>query len=377
MTRRVLYLSGTRADFGLMLPTLRRLHATPEIALELVVTGMHLSPRYGLTVQEVEASGLPISARIPAEVDDDSVGMGRGAAQVMAGMAAVLAERRPDVLLLLGDRAEMLAGAFAAVLAGVPLFHLCGGERSGTVDDSMRHAISKLAHVHLVATEASRERLLRMGEEASRIHVVGTPGLVELESMATWTREDAARRFELDPSEPIAAVLFHPVVQDAELAGTQCRALLQAVRDEGLQAICLLPNADTGNSRIRAEIDRFCADAPGFRAVTHLARSDYVSLVATADLLIGNSSSGIIEAATFGTPVVNVGDRQRDREGNSNVINVAADESAIRAAIRRARGLPREQRGNVYGDGRTDVRVAALLTSIALDDVLLKKSNTY
>ncbi len=377
MTRKVLYLSGTRADFGLMLPTLQRLRATPTIALELAVTGMHLSPRFGLTVREVEASGLAISARITAEIDDDGVGMGRGAAQVMAGMVALLAERRPNVLLLLGDRAEMLAGAFAAVLAGVPVVHLCGGERSGTIDDAMRHAISKLAHVHLVATEGSRQRLLRMGEEDARIHVVGTPGLVGLEAMAQWTREEAARRFELDAARPIAAVLFHPVVQDADLAGTQCGALLQAVRAEGMQAICLLPNADTGNSRIRAEIDRVCADREGFRAVTHLSRGDYVSLLAAADLLIGNSSSGIIEAASFGTPVVNVGDRQLDRERNGNVIDAPAEEAAIRAAIRLARELPRELRENVYGDGETDVRVAALMASIALDGALLKKSNTY
>jgi GDP/UDP-N,N'-diacetylbacillosamine 2-epimerase (hydrolysing) len=153
--------------------------------------------------------------------------------------------------------------------------------------------------------------------------------------------------------------------------------LLHAVRAEGLQAICLLPNADTGNSRIRAEIDRFCADALGFRAVTHLERGDYVSLVAAADLLIGNSSSGIIEAATFGTPVVNVGDRQLDRERNVNVIDAPAEEGMIRAAIRRARSLPRDRRENVYGDGQTDMRVTGLMTRIALDDALLKKSNAY
>jgi GDP/UDP-N,N'-diacetylbacillosamine 2-epimerase (hydrolysing) len=377
VTRRVLYLTGTRADFGLMLPTLQRLQATPEIALELGVTGMHLSPRFGLTVREVEASGLPIAVRIPAEIDDDSIGMGRGAAQIMAGVVALLAERKPDIVLLLGDRAEMLAGAFAAVLAGVPVFHLCGGERSGTIDDAMRHAISKLAHVHLVATEGSRERLLRMGEEASRIHVVGTPGLVGLAALATRSRSELAGEHGLDAGRPLALVLFHPVVQDAAIAGEQCRVLLQAVRDEGLQALCLMPNADSGNAQIRTAIEQACAAAPGFRAVTHLPRSDYASLLAVADVLVGNSSSGLIEAATFGTPVVNVGDRQQGRERNANVTDAEPVLPELRKAIAAARRRERRPMHNVYGDGDTDARVASILSSLRLDTALLKKAMTY
>ncbi len=378
MTRKVLYLTGTRADFGLMLPTLHRVAVTPGLSLRLCVTSMHLSPRFGLTVSEVEASSLPIAARLPVNMDDDSrFGMAQAASQVMQGMVSVLAEIQPDILLLLGDRAEMLAAALPAMLAGVPIAHLCGGERSGTVDDAMRHAISKLAHLHLVATEESRQRLLRMGEEDVRIHVVGTPGLVGLQALVTRSREELAQVFDLDPTGPMAVVLFHPVVQDFALAGDQCRALLQAVHAEGLQAVCLMPNADTGNAVVRNAIERFCVEVQGFRPVTHLARPDYVSLIAAADMLIGNSSSGIIEAATFGTPVVNVGDRQRDRERNANVIDAPAELPAIREAIRIAAQVPRAQRSNVYGDGCTDSRVAEILSSVRLDTQLLKKKVTY
>jgi len=378
LTRKVLYLTGTRADFGLMLPTLHRVAVTPGLSLRLCVTSMHLSPRFGLTVSEVEASSLPIAARLPVNMDDDSrFGMAQAASQVMQGMVSVLAEIQPDILLLLGDRAEMLAAALPAMLAGVPIAHLCGGERSGTVDDAMRHAISKLAHLHLVATEESRQRLLRMGEEDVRIHVVGTPGLVGLQALVTRSREELAQVFDLDPTGPMAVVLFHPVVQDFALAGDQCRALLQAVHAEGLQAVCLMPNADTGNAVVRNAIERFCVEVQGFRPVTHLARPDYVSLIAAADMLIGNSSSGIIEAATFGTPVVNVGDRQRDRERNANVIDAPAELPAIREAIRIAAQVPRAQRSNVYGDGCTDSRVAEILSSVRLDTQLLKKKVTY
>lgn len=378
MSRRLLYLTGTRADFGLMLPTLRRLAATPGLTLGLCVTGMHLSERFGLTVREVEASGLPVVARIPAEVDDDSrLGMSRVGAAVSQGMVEVLASHRPDVLLLLGDRVEMLAAAVPAMLAGVPIAHLCGGERSGTVDDAMRHAISKLAHLHFVATEEAGQRLVRMGEEASRVHVVGTPGLVGIESLATTSRAELLRRFDLTPSRPLAAVLFHPVVQDESLAGEQCRALLQAVEAEGFQAICLLPNADTGNVRVREAIELFCTQALGFRPVTHLARPDYVSLLAACELLVGNSSSGIIEAATFGTPVVNVGDRQMNRERNANVVDTGTSAEEIRHAIRASLARPRRKGHNVYGDGRTDERVALILSTVELDTRLLKKANTY
>lgn len=378
MSRKLLYLTGTRADFGLMLPTLRRLGVTPGLELGLCVTGMHLSERFGMTVREVEASGLRIVARIPADADDDSrLGMSRLGATVSQGMVDVLAAHRPDVLLLLGDRVEMLAAAVPAMLAGVAIAHLCGGERSGTVDDAMRHAISKLAHLHFVATEEAGQRLVRMGEEAQRVHVVGTPGLVGIESLVTTSREALTSRFDLAHERPLAAVLFHPVVQDESLAGTQCRALLQAVAAEGFQAICLLPNADTGNGRVREAIEDFCARVNGFRPVTHLARSDYVSLLAACDLLIGNSSSGIIEAATFGTPVVNVGDRQMNRERNANVVDAGTSVEEIRDAIHTSLARPRRKGHNVYGDGRTDERVASILSTVALETNLLKKANTY
>lgn len=378
MTRKVLYFTGTRADFGLMQPTLRRIAATPGLALEICVTGMHLSERFGSTFREVEASGLQIAARVPADVDDDSaLGMARAAAQVMHGAVSVLEERRPHIVLVLGDRAEMLSAGLAAVLAGRAVVHLCGGERSGSVDDAMRHALSKLAHVHLVATAQSRERLLRMGEPADRIHVVGMPGLVGLRALASRSRGDLAAEHGFDVARPLAVVLFHPVVQDAALAGEQCRTVLEAVRDEGLQALCLMPNADAGNARVRDAIEAVCAATPAFRAVTHLPRHDYVSLLAASDVLVGNSSSGVIEAASFATPVVNVGDRQRDRERNANVVDAEPTLGALRRAIAAALGRARRPLRNVYGDGDTDVRVAAILASLRIDTALLKKATTY
>ena len=378
MSRRILYLTGTRADFGLMLPTLRRVDGTPGLAVEVCMTGMHLSERFGNTSQEVLSSGLNVVWRIDTSVDEDSAdGMARSAAQVALGFADCIREKRPDICMILGDRWEALAGAMSAAVAGVPIVHVCGGERSGSIDDSMRHAISKLAHVHAVATEGSRERLVRMGEEPARIHVVGSPGLVGIRELATRPREDCAREFGLHADQPIALVLFHPVVQDSAVAGRQVQAILDALASKRFQAICLMPNADVGNGLVREALEAAAAGQGSVKLVRHLHRADYLSMLAGADMLVGNSSSGIVEAASFGTPVVNVGDRQKSRERNENTFDCDATAESVGAAMAIAVRHPRNDCRNIHGDGRTHERIAGLLAGLALDGSLLKKSMSY
>jgi GDP/UDP-N,N'-diacetylbacillosamine 2-epimerase (hydrolysing) len=378
LRRRVVYLTGTRADFGLMLPTLLTIAARPGLELELVVTGMHLSARYGHTLAEVRASGLPIHTLIPVDVDQDSgLAMARAASCVAKGMTEYMAQRRPQICLLLGDRWEMLATAMIATLAGVPIFHLCGGERSGSVDDAMRHAVSKLAHMHGVATIGARDRLLALGEEPWRIHQVGTPGLVGLTSLDKADRATLARQYGLHADAPIALVLFHPVVQEAEWAGAQMASVLAAVHAQGLQMLCLMPNADAGNTAIRHAIEVAKTKMNSLRVVTHLPRQDYLSWLAVADLLVGNSSSGIIEAASLGIPVVNIGDRQLGRERNANTFDCLPDTASVEAAIRQAKAYSPTDRHNIYGDGQTNVRVADLIEHIPINAALLNKRLTY
>lgn len=375
MTRRITYVTGTRADFGLMLPTLRRIAAEPTLALDLVVTGMHLSSRFGDTVREVERSGLSISARVTLPIDDDSgAGMARCGGAMAAAMADLMAASPPDALLVLGDRSEMLAAAFPALLAGVPVVHLCGGERSGTIDDALRHAISRLAHLHLVATEEAAERLVQSGEEPWRVHRVGTPGLVAIETAAAEARQTLLPRYGIDPSRPFALMLFHPVVQDADRAGEQVQTLLDALDADCWQVLCLMPNADHGGGRIRERI----AARDAIRCVDHMPRDDYLAALRHAAFLIGNSSSGIIEAASLGTAVINVGDRQAGRARNRNVVDVPPEREALVSAIARARTMECGEIDNLYGDGRTDWRVAHLLAEIDLDQPrLLKKAMTF
>jgi len=378
--RRIAYLTGTRADFGLVQSMLAKLHAREDTQVELLVTGMHLSDAYGLTVREVESCGLPITARVSVDVDTRTpLSMAQSVGQAVQGLAEVLDRSRPDLLLVLGDRGEMLAGAIAALHLGIPIAHLHGGERSGTVDEPVRHAITKLSHLHLVATEESRERVLRMGEDPGQVHVVGAPSLDDIASREPATRESVVHRLGLPTGTRYALVLFHPVVQEAREAGAQTRALLQALETEvlaqGLRAVWLAPNADAGS----AEILQAVAEKNGAQVhlVTHLPRPEYLDALEHADLLVGNSSSGIIEAASFGTPVVNVGNRQRLRQRNANTIDCEARADAISAAIRSALAHGRWPAANVYGDGRAGERIAQLLATVPLPRSLLDKANAY
>lgn len=375
--RRVMYLSGTRADFGLMEGTLKRIAGTRGLALEIAVTGMHLSELHGNTVSEVEASGLPICARIPLEMATRSgSSMALGIADCLRGMTGLLAREQPDFLLLLGDRGEMLAGAIAALHTGVPCVHIHGGERSGTVDEPVRHAISKLSSYHFVATPGSRERLLRMGEDAARIFLTGAPGLDGLAQLGAVSRDEALRGLGLADAGPFVLALFHPVVQQAGQARAQTLVLLSALRLAALPVIWLEPNSDAGSREILAALDDTPLPAGSLR-LRHLARSLFAAALRHCEVLVGNSSAGIIEAATFGTPVVNVGDRQFLREHGANVADVQPQAEAIEAAVRAARAHGRWPCDNPWGDGRAGERIAGLLASLPAGPQLLQKVNSY
>jgi GDP/UDP-N,N'-diacetylbacillosamine 2-epimerase (hydrolysing) len=363
--------SGTRADFGLMARTLALLNSSVDLGI--AVTGMHLSAKYGATVCEIEAAGLPIKARI-ATLSDETSGpaMARAIAHTIGGLVDSFASWRPELVLLLGDRGEMLAGAIAAVHCGIPVAHLHGGERSGTVDELVRHAISKLSHYHFVATPGARERLVRMGESAEHIRVTGAPGLDDLQNAEIEPRELLCERAQLDPKRPVCLVVFHAVVQEEAQAGEQARALLDGVLAAGAQVLALRPNADAGGDRIRAVMDQYAV-----KTMTHLARPEFVSWMARADAMVGNSSAGIIEAASLGQWVVNVGSRQQLRERSGNVIDVAPEARAVEQGVRDVLARPRRKFDNVYGDGRSSARIAELVERLPLDARLLAKTNAY
>lgn len=375
--RRIVYLSGTRADFGLMESTLQRIAATPGLQLQVAVTGTHLSAQHGYTVADIRASGLAIAAEIPVDVlTRTGASMALAIADVVRGMTALLERERPDVLLLLGDRGEMLAGAIAALHVGIPSVHVHGGERSGTVDEPVRHAISKLASYHFVATEGARERLQKMGEPADRIFLTGAPGVDGLAVMVTGSRELCLQDLGLPSQSDFVLALFHPVVQQAADAATQTRTVMQALRALGLPVLWLDPNADAGSRAILQALEQELLPA-GSRRATHLPRAHFFAAMRHCAVMAGNSSSGIIEAASFGTPVVNIGSRQHMREHGPNVVDVPVEASAIEQALRSQRSHGRWPCENPWGDGQAGERIAKLLAQLPLQPAVLEKTNSY
>lgn len=376
-TRRILYLSGTRADFGLMQSTLERIQATPGLQVQVAVTGTHLSPQHGHTVDEVRTSGLPVCAEIPVDVlTRTGASMALAIAEVLRGTVGVLERERPDAVLVLGDRGEMLAAAIAALHVGIPCVHVHGGERSGTVDEPVRHAISKLASYHCVATEGARERLLKLGEAPERIFLTGAPGLDGLQELASASRDETLAALGLPPGSDFVLALFHPVVQQAGEAADQARAVMQAVHALGLPVLWLDPNADAGSREI---LQALAAEAlpPGSRRVQHLPRAQFVAAMRHCAVMAGNSSSGIIEAASFGAPVVNIGTRQHMREHGPNVVDVPVEAKAILAALRSQLSQGRRAWDNPWGDGHAGERIAQLLARLPLDAAVLEKTNSY
>lgn len=375
--KKIIYLTGTRADYGLMREVLIALEQSPLIDLSICVTGMHLSPLYGKTVDEIEADGFRICGKIPAPVDESSrMEMAHAIGHELIGLTTLLSEEKPDLLILLGDRGEMLAGALAAVHLNIPIVHLHGGERSGTVDEMVRHAISKLSHFHFVATEASRERLIKMGEHADKVFVVGAPGLDEVLNHQACSQDAFWERYALSPERPVALMIFHPVVQDYERIAEQFEAALKAALAQNLQLLCLEPNSDAGGQLIRSVLNQY-SNHSDIRVIKHLRRNHYLDCLAHVDLMLGNSSSGIIEAASFNLPVINIGNRQNLRERSDNIIDVDTEYHAIQEGIRLADQYQNKQFTNVYGNGGVAERCLNLLIDLSLEPQLLNKYNAY
>lgn len=374
--RHICYVTGNRADFGLMSSTLEKINQSSQLKLSVAITGMHLDSKYGDTKQDVINFGFDTHIVESGIEDGSRLAMVNAVATQTSGFSELFTSLKPSVILLLGDRGEMLAAAIAALYLNIPVVHIHGGELSGTVDESIRHAISKLSHFHFVATEKSQERLIRMGEKKANVYVTGAPGLDDIINMSLPSKSELIEFLEIDNSITLLSVVFHPVVQDAEIAGEQMGMLLNSL-PKSEQVVILLPNADAGGQLIRDKIFAHAKIHHNIKVVTHLPRNMYLSLIAHCDVLIGNSSSGIIEAASFSTQVINIGERQANRERNINTIDVELDEVEIKSAINKARNQKEMAINNVYGDGNTGHRICSLLSSLTIDDNTTRKCNAY
>lgn len=382
MTRLVHFLSGIRSEYDILAPVIDAVEATPGLEAAVIVTGAHLTRRFGLSVRQIEADGRRIAARIDSLLaSDDLSGRVKGAALQLAGLTDLFARERPDFLVVMGDREESLTGAMAALYHHIPVVHLGGGDHAddGNVDNPVRHAVTKLAHLHMATTELSARRLRLLGEEDWRIRVVGASGLDRLVSTPAMDRAALDAALGVDwAGAPYAVLLYHPTITDYREARAHMGAIAQALEASGLFVAAMAPNSDPGNDGVAAEIAALAARCPRVRAFSFLDRRVFVNLLRHAAVMVGNSSAGILEAPTLGLPAVNVGMRQRGREHADNVIFTGYEPAGIAAAIAAAttdaafRARVAERR-SPYGDGTAGRRIAAALAETETGPRLMRK----
>jgi UDP-hydrolysing UDP-N-acetyl-D-glucosamine 2-epimerase len=370
-TRRICFVTGTRAEFGLMRSVLESIRRNKRLELKIVATGMHLSARHGRTVENIAADRI-----VPWRGESLAGATGKA----VAALSRTFADLRPDIVLIVGDRVEALAAATAAHLGGIAIAHVHGGDRAlGQVDDSLRHAITKLAHIHFPATRHSGKRLLRMGEDRWRIHAVGSPGIDDIRRLAAAPPRLEAEFPTLNKGK-FALLLLHPVEADESVEFGRARLILRSlVRCKFHRIFIIYPNNDAGCGGI---IRCWRSHARGERFIVRrdVERALFLGLMRDAAILAGNSSSGIIEAASFGTPVLDIGPRQLGRQRGRNVFNVSYQPGKIDAALRRIwrGGRPiRPSSSNIYDGGSAGRRIAKILAELKINARLLRKIIAY
>ena len=376
--RRIAVVTTSRADYSHLYWPLRELAAHPEIELCVIALGPHLSPEFGGTVAEIERDGFPLVARIECLLSSDSdTGMAKTIGVAVLGLADALSVWRPDLMLLIADRYEMLAPATVALALRIPIAHIEGGEVSqGAIDDQVRNALTKLAHIHFTSTETARLRVISMGEEPWRVHHSGAPSVDHMQRSQLFDRASIEARLGFTLSRPSILAAWHPVtiLQDTN---AEADALFTALAETEGQLVFVYPNADAGSRVLIERTKGLAATRPSTHIFVNLEAVAYWSLLGQVDAMIGNSSSGIMEAASFSLPVVNVGMRQQGRERGRNIIDVPAEPEAICAALRHA--VTPEFRAslagmtNPYGKGTAAATIANVITSVPLNRLLIKK----
>jgi UDP-hydrolysing UDP-N-acetyl-D-glucosamine 2-epimerase len=378
MKRTIAVVTTSRADYSHLYWPIHDLSKNEQVDLRIIALGSHLSPEFGTTVREIEKDGFRIDAHVECLLSSDSdVGMAKTIGIATLSVADLFGKMRPDVLLLIADRYEMLAPASVALALRIPIAHIEGGEISeGAIDDAVRNALTKMSHIHFTSTHAARQRVISMGEEPWRVHRAGAPSLDHLRRSALFSREDLEARLAIDLTQPTALVLYHPVTLARDTV-EETDALFAALDSFPEQLLFFYPNADAGSRELIERTKRFLSTGKNGRIFTNLDAVTYWSLLRQAQLLIGNSSSGIMEAASVPIATVNIGIRQQGRERAANVVDAAADVSAILAAagIARSEDFRRSIKGmtNPYGDGCASQKIMEVLTSMPLGQELLMK----
>jgi len=375
MNKKVAVFTGTRAEYGLLFWLLKDIQSDPQLQLQLLVSGMHLSPEFGETYQQIEKDGFVIDEKIEILLSSDSaVGTAKSMGLGVLGFSDALARLQPDVLVILGDRFEALAAAQTAMIMRIPIVHLHGGEiTEGAYDDAIRHAITKLSYLHGTSTEEYRQRVIQLGEAPSRVKNVGAIGLEHLKRATFMSVDELSESLDFKLNKPYFVVTYHPVTLGDEAPETTFQALLDALNEyPGHQVVLTYPNADDGGRRIIPMLEEYARKNPQrVLAIPSLGQVRYLSSVAHAAAVIGNSSSGIIEVPSFDVPTINIGTRQKGRLAAKSVLNTLPNKvsisNAIKVAVTGSYKQPDENVHNPYGQGDTSAQVIEMIKSLKFE----------
>jgi len=377
--RKVGVITVSRSDYGIYFPILKAILREPSLELCLFVSGTHLLSGFGKTVEIIEADGFNISEKVEMLMASDSPeGISHSTGMGVMGFSSAYSRQSPDILLALGDRFEMHAAVLAALPFKIPVAHIHGGEETlGAFDNSLRHSITKLSHLHFPSTEEYAHRIIQMGEEKWRITIAGAPSLDNLNTMQLLSPSELKDKYHFDVQNKFLLVTYHPVTLEYENAEWQINELLAALEFCGLPVVFTMPNADTNGQIIRKLIEEYVVRHPSSRVFENLGTQGYFSFASCAAAMVGNSSSGIIEAASFKLPVVNIGTRQKGRIHGGNVVDVSYNRRHIIDGIQQVLGSDFRKSldalVNPYGDGHAAERIVEKLKTISIDDKLIYK----
>lgn len=378
--RKIALITGSRGEYGYIRPVIREIEKRENLDYGLIVTNMHLLDAFGMSVKEIHKDKIKIFSTVNNTFDGyNRVSMVKSLAVFQLQLPDILEQMEADILLVAGDRGEQLVGALTGAHMYLPVAHIQAGEVSGNIDGITRHAITKYAHIHFASNQDAAERVLKMGEEKHRVYNVGAPQLDELISGHFISRDETYKKFNLKKNSPIILFVFHPITEEVGSLEKYMDQILQPIISLGYQTIIILNNSDAGGNIVRRKILE--NKKPFMKIYSNVSRQEYLGLLNTVDFIIGNSSSGILEAPTFHLPAINIGNRQNGRMQAMNVVNTSYDSKEIKQAIKKVLSLAFKKKMkncvNLYGDGQSSKRIVDVLEQIKIDSSLLIKRITY
>lgn len=379
--RKILFITGSRGEYGYIRPMLRLVEKSKDFSSVIIATNMHLLPSFGETIQEIENDGFEVKYKpLMALSGYTPASMTKSLCVFGLTLVDIVETERPDFILLAGDRGEQFMGALAGAHMNIPVAHIQAGEVSGNIDGQTRHAIARYAHIHFAANDDAAKRLIRSGEQAERVFNVGAPQLDEFLQGEFLSKAELANYYHIDPNEPFILLVQHPVTEEFVDAKKQMEITLQAVTQIGMPTVLIYPNNDAGSMGVQKAIEQYCVP-PLIQSYRNVPRTHYAGLMASARVLVGNSSSGLLEAPSFELPTVDIGNRQRGRLRAENVLHCDFDVQQIVKNINQALSddFKNSLSGmkNPYGDGYSSQRILDILCTIKIDEKLLVKKITY